>query len=455
LLLLLAAALVAAVAANFGIARDYGYLHASILTGSPGGYYHTLANQLAGRATRGNGKLAVVPTAGSVENVDRLTANQKRCAEMFAFVQDGTPIAADAKLELLGRLPEPESLLLLGRSNNGVHTFADLRGASVGIGPKGSGTANLMLQLFEDADLQQLGIQFVHHELAEQAALVARGELDLAAFVMQEDADFIRKIIREHDLDIVAPQDLQGLISRYPWLGVGRIAAGRYDLVRSIPSTEKQVAHLATLVVANSCARRADRFALLMLLGSELPGFVRSNPPNSLAPATVLPLAPEANQFFPSGEPGLADRYFPWLVNLLSPAYWIYLLMAVTFLNTAMTGYSQFRLWRLDSMREKLEAKVKQLLAPGNTQAQLRDLPVDCLTSAPQKRAALQAIHDQMLNLRARCQRQTNSIVTPMGNEMFYRYQQSLIDQAATMVDSLLHRTSTPAAKANRSSTGS
>jgi hypothetical protein len=36
LLLLVAAALVAAVAANLGIARDYGYLRASILTGAAG-----------------------------------------------------------------------------------------------------------------------------------------------------------------------------------------------------------------------------------------------------------------------------------------------------------------------------------------------------------------------------------------------------------------------------------
>jgi hypothetical protein len=32
--------------------------------------------------------------------------------------------------------------------------------------------------------------------------------------------------------------------------------------------------------------------------------------------------------------------------------------------------------------------------------------------------------------LRQRCQRQVSSFVTPMGDEMFYRYQQSLIDRA-------------------------
>ena len=45
---------------------------------------------------------------------------------------------------------------------------------------------------------------------------------------------------------------------------------------------------------------------------------------------------------------------------------------------------------------------------------------------------------------RARCQRQTNSVVTPMSDEMFYRYQQSLIDEAATTLAALLQRVRHP-----------
>src|SRR5262252_786299 len=232
LLLLVTAALVAGFAANFGIARDYGYLRASILTGAAGGYYHTLATRLADRAKRRHGTLSVIPTAGSIENVSRLTSGQARCTEMFALIQDGTPVSADARLELLGRLPEPESLLLLARPGNAFHTFADLRGASIGVGPKGSGTAYLMQQLFGDPDLQGLDARLSHHGLLEQAELVAQGKLDLAALVIQEDAELLRTIIRQHGLDIVSPQDLQRLIARYPWLSLRRIPAGRYDVVR-------------------------------------------------------------------------------------------------------------------------------------------------------------------------------------------------------------------------------
>jgi TRAP-type uncharacterized transport system substrate-binding protein len=438
LLLLVAAALVAAVAANFGIARDYGYLRASILTGAAGGHYHTIAMQLAERAKRGHGSLSVITTAGSIENVNRLTSAQAPCSEMFALLQDGTPVPADAKLELLGRLPLPESLLWLGRPGNAFRTFADLRGVSIGVGPQGSGTAYLMHQLFQDFDLRQLDVRLSYHELSAQTRLVAQGKLDLAAVVMQEDAEFLHNVIRQDGLDIVSPADLQGLVARYPWLSLGRIPAGRYDLVRSIPAADKQVARLNTLVVASPCARRADRIALLMLLGAELPGFIRANPPSSTSSATVVPLTRESQQFFNSGEPNIADRYFPWLVNVLSPAYWVYLVMAVTILFNAMTLFSRFCLWRIDAAREKLETTLKELVNPRLTHAQMRTVPVDRVMAAPEQRAAAQSLLDRLLELRARCQRQASSIVTPLGDEMYYRYQQFLIDEATTTLAALL-----------------
>jgi TRAP-type uncharacterized transport system substrate-binding protein len=437
-LLVAAAAAVAGVAAALSIARDYGYLHASILSGSAGGYYYALASRLAERARRGNGVLTVVSTEGSIENADRLKSGQGHCAEMFGLIQDGTPVPADARLDLLGRLPDPESLLLLGRSDNSFHSFADLRGASIGIGPKESGTAYLMRQLFDDADLRRLDIHFSYHELPEQAQLVADGKLDLAAFVMEEDAELLHTVMRRHGLDIVAPDDLAGLVARHPWLSLGTIAAGRYDLIRPTPAAEKHVARLATLVVAGPCARRADRVALLALLAAELPGFVRNNPPGATSSATDVSLPSEARQFFLNGQPALTDQYFPWLVNILSPAYWVYLVMAITVIFNGMSAYSRFRLWRIDAAREKLEHLLKTLVDAGETHAQIRDACGNRPMATAQQRAAAEALLQRFLNLRTRCRRYVSSFVTPMGEEMFYRYQQSLIDEGITTLTSLL-----------------
>jgi TRAP-type uncharacterized transport system substrate-binding protein len=82
LLLMTAAAAVAAFAAGFGIAHDYSYLRASILTGSQGGQYYALATRLAERAKREHGTLRVIPTAGSIENVNRVAAGRGHCAEI-------------------------------------------------------------------------------------------------------------------------------------------------------------------------------------------------------------------------------------------------------------------------------------------------------------------------------------------------------------------------------------
>ena len=119
-----------------------------LLTGLPGGQYHALAMRLSERARREHGTLMVISTAGSIENVSRLASNSGRCSDMFALIQDRrTRCQSEAGLELLARLPTPESLLVLGRAGHAFHALPDFRGASIGIGPQGSGTAHLMQQL--------------------------------------------------------------------------------------------------------------------------------------------------------------------------------------------------------------------------------------------------------------------------------------------------------------------
>jgi hypothetical protein len=175
-----------------------------------------------------------------------------------------------------------------------------------------------------------------------------------------------------------------------------------------------------------------------MLLSAELPGFVQADPPKYTYSAAALPLADEARQYFIKGEPELADLYFPWLVDLLSPAYWVYFVMAATILFNVLKGISRFRLWRIDAARERLEKRVKELTDPELTHAQIRAFPGGHPLTGPSACAAAQSIRDQLSQLRSRCQRHASSIVTPMGDEMFYRYQQSLIDEATTTLALLL-----------------
>src|SRR5580700_8637207 len=451
--LLIALAALAAVAAvlYYTVSGDYAFLRASVLTGSPTGAYHALGDKLAARALKKNGHLKIVATAGSVENIARLVGENGQCVPAFAFVQDGVPAPADAGLTTLGRLPQPESLFLFARRGRAINTFADLKGASVGIGPQGSGTAYLMQQLMENSDLSGLGLKASNHDLEAQAGLVRDGELDLAASVMNENAEMVRTLANKYDLEIVAPADIEGLVSRDKWLRLGRIPAGYYDIAKPIPATDKLVAQVDTLVMTNSCVRRAERLAFLTLLSEEFPNFVRNNPPPSAKSQEHVPLADEARQYFTNGEPELADKYFPWLVDLMSPAYWIYLVMAATILLNGASAYSRFRLWRIDANRALLEARLKALAYPGLneeqikkrahsnvTREQIKALPPEQVIQTPQDRKAAEDLIKDFDALRRRCEDQLSSYVTPMGSEMYYRYQEWLIDEARGALAALL-----------------
>ena len=334
-------------------------------------------------------------------------------------------------------MPQPETLFLLARRGRPINTFNDLKGNSVGIGPEGSGTTYLMQQLLENSDLADLDLKPSNHELEAQAGLVRDGQLDLAAFVVNENAEMVHALANKYDLEIVAPADIEGLVARDKWLRLGRIPAGYYDIAKPIPATDKLVAQVDTLVMTNACVHRAERVAFLMLLNEEFPNFVRMNPPPSAKSQDSAPLADEAREFFASGAPALADKYFPWLVNLMSPAYWIYLAMAATVLLNAVGAYSRFRLWRIDANRGILESRLRAL-ADGLTEQQIKALPPEAVIQTPEDRKAAEDLMKDFEALRRRCEDQLRSFVTPMGREMYYRYQEWLIDESKAALAALL-----------------
>ena len=270
---------------------------------------------------------------------------------------------------------------------------------------------------------------------------------------MNEDAEMVRSLANNYGLEIVAPADIEGLVARDKWLSLGRIPAGYYDVAKPSPATDKLVAQVDTLIMTNACVHRAERVAFLMLLSAEFPNFVRMNPPPSAKSQDSAPLSDEAREFFATGEPQLADRYFPWLVNLMSPAYWIYLAMAATILLNAVGAYSRFRLWRLDANRGILESRLMALAHPGLSQEQIsaiahsgltreqiKSLPPETVIQTPEDRKAAQELMQDFNTLRRRCEEQLSSYVTPMGKEMYYRYQEWMIDESKAALAALLRR---------------
>jgi hypothetical protein len=98
------------------------------------------------------------------------------------------------------------------------------------------------------------------------------------------------------------------------------------------------------------------------------------------------------------------------------------------------------RLWRIDANREILESRLKALSGLGSSPEHMKTLPRDAILKTPEDREAAKALLMDLDELLARCRAQLKSYVTPMGREMYYRYQESLIVDAQALLGELIGR---------------
>ena len=216
---------------HIDVKHDMRRMNVRVLSGEPEGNYHALVDRLGALAAERRGVVENVASAGSLENVQRLAAAAKgSCDVQFGLAQDGTALGPRARA---GRAAAPtESVLFLGRDADAVRELADVKGMRIGIGPAGSGTAAVVRAMFELPELAALGVALSNHDVAEQLDLAARGELDLAVIVMDEDAPLVQEWVGRRGLRIAGFAHADSVARRLPHLRTGRIGAGQYDAVR-------------------------------------------------------------------------------------------------------------------------------------------------------------------------------------------------------------------------------
>lgn len=399
------------------------HVDVAMLSGSPSGRYHAVVDGFAGEVSRRKGRLINVATAGSAENIQRLIAARKSCDVHLALVQDGMLYPDGHGLELIGRLPQPESLIILGRNVDRFKVPGDLKGVRLGIGPVGSGTEQLMRRVLGAA--AGLDVIVATPSIDEQLDMLERGELDLGAMVISEQARLLSDAVVRRNLDILAMPNVDSLPRHLPFARVGVIEAGQLDYVRLLPRVDKQVLQIDTLIVGNGCAANGALQGLMVAAAELSPTFVRHNrgAPNQ----TRLPMNSVAQSFFKDEGPDVLGTYAPWAVDIMPLPTWIQIGVAISLLFSAMGVAHRFRLWRVDAQRVRLESEIPELFGPGTTVGAIAEMPADPRHAAPEARARLDGLMARLGSLAERCRRQSLSVLVPMGEEMSYRYQETLI----------------------------
>ena len=271
-------------------------------------------------------------TLGSLQN-RRLLRDSKEKVDL-AFVQGGSSDGAQANdkkdevedLVSLGTVAydpvwifyRTESARKLGKATE-LTSIAQMRGWSVNVGMRGSGTPGITNRIFTANMVERDELK--RQNLDETSAIVALldGTLDAAVLVSAPESQMVQMLLQTPGIGLYEYAQAESYARRYPFLGPVTLPRGVVDIARNVPT------HDVTLIATTtSLLARDDIHPALVQLFVQAASRVHSGPgwiaragtfPN--AQQGEFPLAKDAARYYQSGPP-LLQRYLPfWLANLI------------------------------------------------------------------------------------------------------------------------------------------
>ena len=283
-------------------------------TGPLDGAYHAFAVRYQAYLAEYGVTLELRPSAGSVENVDRLKARKDGVS--MALVQGGIANAENAPgLVTLGSMfYEPNWIFYRGEKD--IDLGNQLRGKRIAIGAPGSGTRAFGLRLIRDTGLE--GPPTVLSELGGMAAAKAleAGQVDAVFYLAAPDAPGVQRLLAAPGVRLLGAKRAEAFARRMPHLHKLTLPEGAADLARNIPPRDLTMLAVAANLVAVEdihpvivdllleAARKVHGGAGLFQRVGEFPA------PRDLD----LPLSPDAERFY-KASPSILRRYLPfWMV---------------------------------------------------------------------------------------------------------------------------------------------
>lgn len=320
----------------------------SMATGDPDGAYHQFATRYRELLAREGVTLQLLPSAGSVANLELLTRPQAPVD--VALVQGGVDTEGlDEQLASLGSLYY-EPIWLFYRSQWQPQWLTELVGKRVGIGPEGSGTRALSLRLLRANGIEAGDAELVASSASAGADALLGGELDALFIIASPSASIVQRLAADPMVDIMSFERADAYVRRYRFVARLELPQGSLSLSQNRP--DRDITLLA--VTANLVARKDLHPALVDLLlqvAGEVhggPGIFEHQGEFPSQRHLVLPLDEDAARFYRYGPPFL-QRYLPfWAANLIDRLK-IMLLPLVALLFPLMKITPPIYSWRIRS----------------------------------------------------------------------------------------------------------
>lgn len=329
-----------------------------IATGANNGAYYTFAQEYARLLASDGITLEVVPTAGSVENLELLKSGEVS----LALIQGGSATRDDKeRLQSLGSL-FLEPVWIFVRRQSAVKRFLELKGNRVSVGIAGSGTHLLATQLLSAAGITETNTQLIREETTQAIDSLSNGKIDAAFFVASPEAPIIRKLFAAPAVELLNFDRAAAYGRWFPFLTPVTLSEGVIDLQQNIPDHD-------TPLVAASANLAARRDLNASLIPAVLNAVTRVHQTGGVlehkrqfpsVDFADLPLSEDARRYLING-PSFLFRWLPYGTAVLLDRLKILVLPLLALLLPLFKIAPPLYTWRIRSKIYKWYAAVREV----------------------------------------------------------------------------------------------
>jgi hypothetical protein len=323
----------------------------TISAGQADSSFYAIARDYAKILARNGVTLKVLPSDGSVQNLDRLLDPHARVD--LGLVQGG--IATKTQAESLMSLGSVAYVpLVVFYRGKGLTRLAQLAGKRIAIGREGSGTRVLSLKLLEANGIAPGngdGTVLLPADGLPAATQLVSGEAD-AVFLSGDSAtrDLMLRIYKVPGLSVLDFREALAYTRLFPYLDEIELPPGVLDLGRRVPpETVHLIAPTVELVARTSLHPALSD--LLIEAAQEVhggAGVLQRAGQFPSAAAHEFPISEDASRYYRSGKSFLYRTLPFWLANLADRALLLLLPVAVLILPALRLVPALYQ-WRMRS----------------------------------------------------------------------------------------------------------
>jgi TRAP-type uncharacterized transport system substrate-binding protein len=356
----------------------YWFIHSApprnltITSGPTGSSFERSAESYRLILARNGVNLKILPSQGSLENLERLENPGSRVD--IGFVQGGIANRTNTQnLVSLGNLAY-EPLLVFYRGTNTIRLLSELEGKRLAIGAAGSGTHSLALTLLLTNGITTGGTTRLLELGTEDAAQeLMAGTVD-AVFLMGDSASSqtMRNLLHTPGVHLLGFEQADAYTRRFSYLNKLRLPEGIIDFGRNLPPQDIWLIGPTVELVARPDLNAAVS-DLLLEAAHEIHGNAgllqnQDEFPNAIQ--QEFQISPDAARYFKSGKKFLYREFPFWIASLLNRvlvAFVPMMLVLIPGLRLIPAAYKwriRLRIYRFYRMLLVLERELAREVTP-------------------------------------------------------------------------------------------